>query len=101
MPQQMLVGASASAIYGFKLRSRRKEPHDLVFQVSRDHLDVNVHARVNVRVLELVNQSTGAKIELEGIRLPITHSHELIEYLVGADALSAADADASADPGST
>ena len=38
---------------------RRKEPHDLVFRVPRDDLTVKVHARVNVRVLELINPETG------------------------------------------
>jgi hypothetical protein len=92
LPPQMLVGASTSTIYGFRMRSRRAEPHDLVFQVPRAGLDVKVHGRVNVRVLELVDHRTGSKIELEGNRLPITHSHDLIKFLAGDEAVTAADA---------
>ena len=58
---------------------------------------MKVHARVNVRVLELVNPDTGSKVELEGNRLPITHSHDLIKYLAGSEAVDAADAQAKAE----
>jgi hypothetical protein len=96
MPTQMLVGASPTMVYGFKMRSRAKEPHDLVFQVPRDGLQVKVHGRVNVRVLELVQTETGTKVELEGNRLPITHSHDLIKYLAGDQAAARSDSDAAA-----
>jgi hypothetical protein len=99
MPFQMLVGASPTHVYGFKMRGldgRRTEPHDLLFQVLRERLDVNVHARVNVRTLELVDRETGSKIELEGNRLPITHSHELITYVAGQSAVDTADEQAKA-----
>jgi hypothetical protein len=99
MPFQMLVGASPTNVYGFRMRGldgRRTEPHDLVFQVARDGLDVNVHARVNVRTLELIDRETGSKIELEGNRLPITHSHEVITYLAGQNAVDTADEQAKA-----
>ena len=92
----MLVGASESS--GLRLQDgeggRRKEPHDLVFQVPRDAMDVKVHGRVNVRTLELVERETGARIELEGNRLPITHSHDLIKYVAGDQAATDADAQA-------
>jgi hypothetical protein len=97
LPKQLLVGASDSMIYGFKMHSRRKEPDDLVFQVPRAGLDVKVHARVNVRILELIDERTGSKIELEGNRLPITHSHDFIKFLVGGEALTAADAQSTDD----
>ena len=90
----MLVGASDAVIYGFKMSEggRRKEPHELVFRVPRAAVDVRVHARVNVRVLELIDEETGSKIELEGNRLPVTHSHDLIKFLAGEGAVAAADA---------
>jgi hypothetical protein len=83
MPSQILVGASDSTIYGFAMAKggRRGVPHDLVFQVPRQGLDVKVHKRVNVRVLELIDRTTGSKIELEGNRLPVTHSHDLISFV--------------------
>ena len=94
MPTQMLVGASDSMVYGFKMSKggRRGEPHELVFRVPRERLDVRVHGRVNVRVLELIDEETGSKIELEGNRLPVTHSHDLIKFLAGEGAVAAADA---------
>ena len=98
LPKEMLVGASESTVYGFKMRGgRRKEPHDLVFRVPRDDLTVKVHARVNVRILELIDPETGSTVELEGNRLPITHSHDFIKYLAGDAAVDAADAQAKAE----
>jgi hypothetical protein len=38
---------------------------------------------VNVRVLELVDNASGSKIELEGNRLPVTHSRDVIDELTG------------------
>jgi hypothetical protein len=94
LPMHMLVGASDSTIYGFAMArgGRRHEPHDLLFQVPRERLDVEVHGRVNVRVLELIDRETGSKIELEGNRIPITHSHDLIKFVAGHRAVEAADA---------
>jgi hypothetical protein len=99
LPTHMLVGASASSVYGFKMgpRGRRDEPHDLLFRVPREGLDVKVHARVNVRILELIDANTGSRIELEGNRLPITHSHDLIKFLAGDDAIAAADSSPARD----
>jgi len=95
LPTNMLVGASASTVYGFKMSGgRRKEPHDLLFHMPRADLDVKVHGRVNVRILELIDEKTGSRIELEGSRLPITHAHDLMRYLAGDDAIADADADA-------
>jgi hypothetical protein len=96
LPSRMLVGASASTVYGFKMANmgRTKEPHELLFQVPRQGLEINVRGRVNVRTLELVQPDSGARIELEGNRLPITHSHDLIKYLAGHAATDRADAEA-------
>jgi hypothetical protein len=93
LPKQMLVGASESTVYGFKMAAggRRKEPHEVVFQVPRAGLTVKVHGRVNVRVLELIDEATGSKIELEGNRLPITHSHDVVKLLAGEQAIADAD----------
>jgi hypothetical protein len=78
----MLVGVSETQVYGFAGRSRSKEPSDLVFQVPREGLTVKVHARVNVRVLELIDEATDSRIELEGNRIPLTHSKDVIHALV-------------------
>ena len=36
---------------------------------------------MNVRVLELIDTASASRIELEGMRLPITHSKDVIEKL--------------------
>ena len=81
LPDWMLVGVSESNVYGFAGRSRSKEPTELVFQVPRDRIEAKVHQRVNVRILELIDESTGSRIELEGNRIPVTHSKDVIDLL--------------------
>jgi hypothetical protein len=53
----------------------------MVFKVARAGLQVKVHQRVNVRVLELIHPESNSRIELEGSRLPVTHSKDVIEAL--------------------
>jgi hypothetical protein len=79
----MLVGVTPTMVYGFAARSRRSEPTALVFQAPRAGLSVKVHQRVNVRVLELIHDDSGSRIELEGNRLPVTHSKDVIDVLAG------------------
>lgn len=82
LPRVMLVALSASTVYGFAAKSRSK-PTDLVFKLPRTHLEVKVHQRVNVRVLELIHPDSGSTIELEGNRVPLTHSKDVIDALKG------------------
>jgi hypothetical protein len=58
-------------------------PTALVFQVPRAGLTAKVHQRVNVRVLELIDTDSGSRIELEGNRVPLTHSKDVIDALGG------------------
>jgi hypothetical protein len=81
LPREMLVGVSESTVYGFAARSRRSEPTALVFQVPRTGLTAKVHQRVNVRVLELIEEGSSSRIELEGNRIPLTHSKDVINLL--------------------
>ena len=81
MPQWMLVGVTAEAVYGFDGRSRSKTPGAMVFKAERAGLEVKVHRRVNVRVLELIHSESGSRIELEGSRVPVAHSKDVIEAL--------------------
>lgn len=81
LPRLMQVGVSGTKVYGMHSRSRSREPDEIVFPVPRAGLTAKVHQRVNVRVLELIDDATGSRIELEGNRLPITHSHDVIEEL--------------------
>jgi hypothetical protein len=81
MPQWMLVGVTADAVYGFDGRSRSKTPGTMVFKAERAGLEVKVHQRVNVRVLELIHPDSGSRIELEGSRVPVAHAKEVIAAL--------------------
>lgn len=82
LPLEMVVGVSEQMVYGFAGRSRSKEPHELVFRLARAGLAVSVSQRLNVRTLTLVS-GDGTRIELEGNRLPITHSKDVIDELHG------------------
>jgi hypothetical protein len=81
LPQSMLVGVSDSNVYGFEKHRGHHEAARFVFRVDREGLDVKVHQRVNVRVLELIHTDTGARIELEGSRLPGQHVGDVIHAL--------------------
>ena len=83
LPANMLVGVSATAVYGFAARTRHTEPTDLAFQVPRAGLTAKVRQGVNVRVVELIDDESGSRIELEGNRLLVTHSKDVIEVLRG------------------
>jgi hypothetical protein len=81
LPRDMIVGVSAGFVYGFAGRSRSREPNELVFRVSRQGLTVKVGSRVNVRILELFPAGGSETIALEGNRLPVTHSKDVIDAL--------------------
>ena len=83
LPDRMLVGVTATTVYGFAAATRHSEPTALVFQVPREGLTVKVHQRVNVRVLELIHGTSDSRIELESSRLPVTHSKDVIDVLGG------------------
>jgi hypothetical protein len=80
LPRDLLVGVSGQWVYGFAGRSRSREPHQLVFRLPRAGLAASVRQRVNVRVLTL-QANDGSGIDLEGNRLPITHSKDVIDAL--------------------
>jgi hypothetical protein len=79
LPERMVVGVSETTVYGFA--GNRAHPKALAFRVPREGLEAKVHQRVNVRVLELIETEGGSRIELEGMRLPITHSKDVIQAL--------------------
>jgi hypothetical protein len=80
LPDHMVVGVTADAVYGF---AGAMKAGPLAFQIPREHLKATVHQRVDVRVLELTDEESGSKIELEGNRLPMTHSKDVISELTG------------------
>jgi hypothetical protein len=81
LPAHLLVAISDTMVYGMAMRTRRKQPKELLFALPRSAVTAKVHQRVNVRVLELIRDDTGARIELEGNRIPLTHSHDVITAL--------------------
>jgi hypothetical protein len=81
LPPALLVGVSDEWVYGYAGRSRSRVPNELVFSVPRAGLDVEVHQRVNDRTLVLTSKDGTSHVELEGNRLPITHSKDIIEAL--------------------
>jgi len=83
MPDRCFVAVSETKVYGFDSeREGGRHPTGLVFNVARDGLEVKVHQRVNVRVLELLDSETGAAIELEGPRMPGFHAGDVIHELL-------------------
>ena len=81
LPAQVLVGVSETMVYGLAAKTRHSEPTAIVFELPRNELEVKTHFQVNVRVLELVDKTTGSHIELEGNRIPLTHSKDVIQTL--------------------
>jgi hypothetical protein len=81
LPPSMLVAVTPTRVYGFAVEHRSSPAGPLVFAVARDGVEVKVHRRVNVRVLELVDASTGSTVQLEGNRIPLTHSADVIDAL--------------------
>jgi hypothetical protein len=79
LPERMVVGVSETTVYGFA--GNRAHPKALAFRVAREGLEAKVLQRVNVRILELIETDSDSRIELEGMRLPITHSKDVIEEL--------------------
>jgi|SRR5829696_6131725 len=79
LPGRMVVGVSETTVYGFA--GNRAHPQALVFRVPRQGLQAEIHQRVNVRVLELIDTGNGSRIELEGMRLPIAHANDVIQEL--------------------
>jgi hypothetical protein len=83
LPDKIPVGVSATTLYGFAAPTRHDEPAALAFQILRAGLTAEVHQRVNVRVPELIDDASGSSIELEGNRVPLTHSKDVIQALGG------------------
>ena len=79
LPASMIIGVDTMAC-GFAGR-RSRLTSGLLFRLLRSGLTATVHQRVNVRVVELVDGSTGSRLELEGNHLPVTHSKDVIELL--------------------
>jgi hypothetical protein len=68
-------------VCGWAQAHRNTDAGGLVFRIPRRDLEIKVHKRVNVRVLELIETSSGARIQLEGNRIPLTHSKDVVQAL--------------------
>jgi hypothetical protein len=80
LPSSIIIAVSGTTVYGFAGR-RSHLDSGVVFQLPRANLTAQVHQRVNVRVLELIDEGSGSRLELEGNRLPVTHSKDVIDIL--------------------
>lgn len=83
LPRSVLVAVSAERVYGFDAPTRHTDPRGIVFNLRRQDLETKVHQRVNVRILELIDTASGDSVQLEGNRLPMTHSGDVIKALTG------------------
>jgi hypothetical protein len=83
LPASVLVAVSAERVYGFDAPTRHSDPRALVFNLRRQDVETKVHQRVNVRILELIDTASGDSVQLEGNRLPLTHSGDVIKALTG------------------
>jgi hypothetical protein len=82
LPERMLVAVSATTVYGFDThREREREPTGLIFRLPRSRLEARVHPRVNVRGVELIDETTGSRVELEGERIGGFHVSGVIDAL--------------------
>jgi hypothetical protein len=83
LPRSVLVAVSAERVYGFDAPTRHSDPRGIVFNLRRQDLETKVRQRVNVRILELIDTPSGDSVQLEGNRLPVTHSGDVIKALTG------------------
>ncbi len=83
LPRSVLVAVSAERVYGLDAPTRHSDPRGLVFNLARRDLETKIHQRVNVRILELIDTASGDSVQLEGNRLPVTHSGDVIKALTG------------------
>lgn len=82
LPEQTFVAVSGTRVYLFDShRDVGLDPGRLFGVLDRSRLEVKVHQRVNVRILELVDIESGSTVELEGSRIPTTHSGDVIRAL--------------------
>ena len=84
LPERMVVAVTRSAVFGFDSeRDHGRRPTRLLLNLPRERVTPKVHQRVNVRILELVDDETGASVQLEGSRVPTLHTGDVIRALCG------------------
>ena len=80
LPEWLVLAVTDASVVGFDTDGRRR-PTRPIFRLERARLETKVHQRVNVRVLELIDRETGARIELEGNRIPTLHTGPVLDAL--------------------
>ena len=80
LPEWVVVAVTPASVLGLDT-DRRRRPTRVVFRLDRARLEVNVHQRVNVRVLELIDGESGASVQLEGNRVPTLHTGDVFKVL--------------------
>jgi hypothetical protein len=80
LPAWLVVAVTPTSVVGFDTDGRRRPTRPL-FRLERSRLEIKVHQRVNVRVLELIERETGARVELEGNRIPTLHTGPVLDAL--------------------
>ena len=83
LPERIVVAVTSSAVLGFDSVRDHGRPTEIIFNLARAGLTTKVHQRVNVRVLELIDDATGASVELEGSRVPTLHTGDVFKALHG------------------
>jgi len=82
---RLLAGLSEILVDGVPRRIERRAgtPERPIFRLERARLETKVHQRVNVRILELIHKDTGSSVQLEGNRIPLLHTKDVIKALHG------------------
>ena len=82
LPEWLVVAVTPTSVVGFDTDGRRR-PTRPIFRFARSELETKVHQRVNVRILELIHKDTGSSVQLEGNRIPLLHTKDVIKALHG------------------
>ena len=80
LPEWLVLAVTPASVVGFDTDSRRR-PTRPIFRFERSELETKVHQRVNVRILELIHKESGATVQLEGNRVPMLHTKDVIKAL--------------------
>jgi hypothetical protein len=82
LPERIVVAVTPTTVMGFDSeRDHGRRPTSLLFRLRRDRVTTKVHQRVNVRVLELLDDETGSSVQLEGNRIPTLHTGDVFKAL--------------------
>lgn len=84
LPERVFVAVSQSTVYLMRGETHRlghPTPGAVFGAFPRGSIECKVHQRVNVKVVELLDHTTGATVELEGSRIPRYHVGDVLDAL--------------------